>query len=211
MLPAIVDISAWSSWAALGSGAAVAALVAGGGLMVGRWRGRPRMHMKLSTDEELPWDLILHLVEEHNHARAEKGEPPEELTDDLLAQLVARLPVIPDRPESKEDREYRLGGGAEKRTSRRRWGNPTDILLRTYLWEGDTHGLVVNRSTGGLGIYIDREVPADTSLQVRAVEAPHYIPSIWAEVRHCRKVGKGWFLGCQFSDEVPWNVRVWFG
>ena len=37
------------------------------------------------------------------------------------------------------------------------------------------------------------------------------VQAVRAEVRHCRKVGKGFLLGCQFSDDVPWNARVWFG
>jgi hypothetical protein len=102
-------------------------------------------------------------------------------------------------------------GGNERRTGGRRWGNPTDVRLRSPLWEGQQHGLVVNRSTGGLGIFADREIPLGTLVQVRAVEAPFYVNPAQAEVRHCRKVGKGFFLGCQFCGDVPWNTRVWFG
>jgi hypothetical protein len=46
---------------------------------------------------------------------------------------------------------------------------------------------------------------------VRAVEAPAYVPPVLAEVRHSLKVGEGASLGCQFSADVPWNIRVWFG
>jgi len=31
------------------------------------------------------------------------------------------------------------------------------------------------------------------------------------ECRHCRKVGNGFFIGCEYSEEIPWNVRAWFG
>ena len=70
---------------------------------------------------------------------------------------------------------------------------------------------MVNRSTGGLGIFADQEVPAGTPLKIRAVEAPSYVPMVRIEVRHCLKVGKGYILGCEFSEDVPWNARVWFG
>ena len=57
----------------------------------------------------------------------------------------------------------------------------------------------------------DKEVPAGTTVKFRAAEAPGNVPAIEAEVRHCRKVGKGFLFGLQFNDEIPWNVRVWFG
>jgi hypothetical protein len=110
-----------------------------------------------------------------------------------------------------EDREFVLVGGEERRNGGRRWGNPTDIYLLSPLWSGRLHGLVVNRSTGGLGIYFDEEVPPNTRLRVRAMEAPPHVPVVRAEVRYCLKAGKGFLLGCQFSEDVPWNVRVWFG
>jgi hypothetical protein len=113
--------------------------------------------------------------------------------------------------ELPEDREFQLVGGTERRAGHRRWGNPTEVHLFSPLWAGHVHGLVVNRSTGGLGIFLDKEVPPGTPLQARAAEAPSYVPAVQAEVRHCRKVGKGFFLGCQFSEDVPWNARVWFG
>jgi hypothetical protein len=110
-----------------------------------------------------------------------------------------------------EDREFVLVGGEERRTGGRRWGNPTDVYLLSSLWSGRLHGLVVNRSTGGLGIYADEEVPPNTRLRVRAMEAPPHVPAVRAEVRYCLKVGKRFLLGCQFSEDIPWNARVWFG
>jgi hypothetical protein len=71
--------------------------------------------------------------------------------------------------------------------------------------------VIVNRSTGGLGIFADREVPRGTILQVRAAEASSSTSWVRAEVRHSRKVGKGYLFGCQFSEDIPWNIRVWFG
>jgi hypothetical protein len=48
-------------------------------------------------------------------------------------------------------------------------------------------------------------------MHVRAAEAPPYVPAILVDVRHSLKVGKGFLLGCQFTTDVPWNIRVWFG
>jgi hypothetical protein len=73
------------------------------------------------------------------------------------------------------------------------------------------HGLVINRSTGGLAILLQQEVPAGTSVEVRSVEAPRSVPFIKLEVSHCLKAGGLFLIGCQFCEEVPWHVRVWFG
>ena len=50
-----------------------------------------------------------------------------------------------------------------------------------------------------------------TTVHIRPGEAPSYIPAVEAEVKHCRKAGKNFVIGCQFRGELPWNVRVWFG
>jgi hypothetical protein len=202
----------WTAWVALAAGLMVMAAVISGGVMYGRWRRR-RRPIDVSWEEDLAWDQLLSMIEKHNRDRAEQGLPPDDISDELLNEMVAKLPSLPDaRPvEQPEDREFQLSGGIEKRAGKRRWGNPTEIQIRSYLWTGDVHGIVVNRSTGGLGIYTDKEVPLGTPLRVRAVEAPASIPVARAEVRHSRRIGRGYFLGCKFVDEVPWNVRVWFG
>ena len=98
-----------------------------------------------------------------------------------------------------------------RRSGRRRWGNPIEVHLYSSLWVGYLHGLVVNRSTGGLGVYADKYVSPGISLSIRAVDAPVTVPAIWAKVRHCRRVDQGYFLGCVLRGRVPRNVRVWFG
>jgi hypothetical protein len=30
-------------------------------------------------------------------------------------------------------------------------------------------------------------------------------------VRHSRAAGKLWLTGCEYDEDVPWNVKVWFG
>jgi hypothetical protein len=207
---ATTGVTLWTTLVPVGAGAVVTSLVIGSAVVLGRWRRRLADD---SQEEDLPWEVLLHLLEEHNQRRAAAGLPPEQATPEVVGELLAKLPSLPDaRPlDLPEDREFLALGGDERRAGRRRWGNPTGVHLRSSLWYGELYGLVVNRSTGGLGIYADREVPPDTPLQVRAAEAPAGVPAVRLEVRHCRKVGKGFFVGCQFSDDIPWNVRVWFG
>jgi hypothetical protein len=209
---ATLDIGNWTTWAALGTGVVVTSLVLSGGVMYGR-RRRRRRQFDAWFEEDMPWDVIKDMLEKHNRALDSAGMPPEDVTEELLGQLIKSLPAVPNaRPlDTPEDYDFQLAGGVDRRSNHRRWGNPTEVNLRSVMWDGNQHGLIVNRSTGGLGIYTDKKVPLTTAVRVGAVDAPAYVPWAMAEVRHCRKVGKGFFLGCQFNDEIPWHVRVWFG
>ncbi len=199
----------WTSWTALGAGALATALVLGSARVYGRWRHRLS---HASREEDLPWEKLLSLIEQRNRERAAAGLPPDEPTEKELDQLLAMLPALPDpRPvELPEDRDFELVGAAERRAGRRRWGNPTEVLLVSDSVES-IHGIVVNRSTGGVGIYADRKIQPGTFVTVRATEAPRSIRSVLVEVRHCLKVGGGFLLGCRFAHDIPWNARVWFG
>ncbi len=196
--------------AAAGRRALAASLVLGSAGVYRRWRQRLSF---ASREEDLPWDNLLVLVEKRNRERATAGLPPEEASEQELDQLLERLPRVsaPKPVELPEDREFKAVGGPERRAGRRRWGNPTEVNIISTVGVERVHGIVVNRSTGGLGIFADHEIPAGTLVSIRAVEAPAYVPSVFAEVRHCLKVGKGFVLGCQFRTEIPWKIRVWFG
>ena len=188
-----------TTWAPVGAGAVVTALVIGSAVFYERWRRRPA---RASREEDLPYQYLLGLLEEHNRNRAKVGLPPEQPTNEVLDQLMAKLPDLPDPTwELPEDREFLALGGSERRTGRRRWGNPTEVHLHSSPWYFPRHGLVVNRSTGGLGLYTDKEVAPGTSLEVRPVEAPAEVPAIRVEVRHCRPCGKGFIIGCQFTED----------
>jgi hypothetical protein len=206
------DVTHWTTWVVVGAGIVVMFLVIGFTRTYRRWRRRRRLG-DAAWEEDLDWQALLSLLEKRNRERAAAGLPPDRVTDEELAQLVASMPAVPDANpvELPEDREFRLVGGNERRAGRRRWGNPIEVHLFSSLWTDHLHGLVVNRSTGGLAIFADKEVPADTPLQVRPAEAPSYVPAVKTEVRHCLKAGRAFVLGCQFIEEVPWNARVWFG
>jgi hypothetical protein len=201
----------WSTWAALAAGALVSCLVFGTSAIFGRWR-KQRLS-EASREEDLPWEEFQALLDQRNQDREAAGLPPEEATPEELEQILAKLPALADpRPlELPEDREFKLVEGSERRAGYRRWGNPTQVLAKPRGSEDELHGLVVNRSTGGLGILADKEVAPGSFVSVRAVDAPSYVPSVWVEIRHCLKAGRGFVLGCQFCSEIPWNVRVWFG
>jgi hypothetical protein len=204
------DFAYWTTWLVLGVGSTVAGLV----FVTLRRYGAWRRLANYSREEDLPWDQLLDLLRDCERelaaSHADKNLPPEQ----LLALLVARLPAESPRTRGDvppEERQYLRRGGAEKRSGRRRWGNPTSVYLASPLLPHRLHGIVINRSTGGLGIFLDQKVQPGALIEVRAVDAPGYLPSVEVEVKYCRKVRRQVFIGCQFCEPIPWNIRVWFG
>jgi hypothetical protein len=201
----------WSTAVALLVGSMVASLVY---VTLRRYALRRRLAIS-SKEEDLPWEVLLDLLRTREREMAASGAPPDkELPpDELLALLLSQLPAMSGRRLQDIPLEERqaLENGAERRTGRRRWGNPTRVLLTSPLLPGPVNGIVINRSTGGLGIFVDQAVQPDTHVEVRAVEAPGYVPSAEVEIKYCRKVRGQFMLGGQFRAEIPWNVRVWFG
>jgi hypothetical protein len=98
----------------------------------------------------------------------------------------------------------------ERRAEERRWGNSVPLLIAGPFPE-PVAGAVANRSSGGLGILMDRPLEPDTIMTVRTVEAPAHVPWVRVRVRHRHPSGKQWLVGCQFDETVPWTVLVWFG
>jgi hypothetical protein len=198
-------------------------LVPGVGLMVagsvyvvlGYIRRRVRRGHGGSREEDLSWQDLLASLRRRRRERekaglsADEDLPPEELFKELLAGLPAD--ALRQPAAAVEDLFFQTQGGVEKRAGRRRWGNPTEVHVILPVGPSRVHGLVINRSTGGLAILVQQEVSAGTSIKVHSVEAPRSVPFIEMEVCHCRKAGRLFLIGCQFCEDVPWNVRVWFG
>src|SRR5262245_5614909 len=165
----------WTTGAAVVAGAVVTSLVIAFAVFYERWRRRRLT--TASREEDLPWKELLVKPEELNRDRARVGLPPAEPTREVFDQYLKSMPAVPTPVwELPEDREFLELFGNDRRSGQRRWGNPTEVHLYSALWFLHLHGLVVNRSTGGLGIYADREVPPGTSVDVRAVEAPASVP-----------------------------------
>jgi hypothetical protein len=213
------DVAHRATLVAVGIGLAVACVVY---LVLSRVKAQ-RRQLALSSGD-LPWPELLELLRARHLELVDAGTfeetlPPDELLILLMSRLPAkrrrRKPVVPP-----EEREYLASGGADRRSSIRRWGTPTEVYFmpvspytqRLYLPpEFSSSGMVINRSEGGLAIFVDQEVEPTKILMVRALEAPNYVPTVQIEVKHCRKLRGKFLLGCQFTEEVPWNVMAWFG
>jgi hypothetical protein len=58
---------------------------------------------------------------------------------------------------------------------------------------------------------VHRPMGPGAVLAMRPADAPADVPWVHLEVRHCRRKGAMWYLGCKFSEELPWNVVLLFG
>jgi len=204
------DFADWTTWLVVGVGFAVAVLVF---VLLSRFR---RRRLALATEqEELPWERLLEQLRKRHHDFAGSGSPTDEDVppEQVLAMLLAQRPGKPNGRATAVSPEVRamLEKGGDRRSSRRRWGNPTEVYLNSPLLAGQLRGMVINRSAPGLAIFVNREVPPGTTLAIRAVEAPNNLPPVEVAVKYCRRTKRNFIIGCHAPQEIPWNIRGWFG
>ena len=109
-------------------------------------------------------------------------------------------------------RPRRAESGRDKRGSLRRGGEPIPVFVSNNLVPGEPmQGMVLNRSRGGLCLSIPQPVEVDQTLAVRTGHFPEDLASVQLRVRHCQQTRDGWRIGCQFVQELPWNVILMFG
>lgn len=102
----------------------------------------------------------------------------------------------------------------DRRKAVRRADRPTPIRVAgAPRGDGRTadEGLVTDRSSRGLCFASERRYAIGTGLFVRAEGAPAETPWVAVTVRNCRDAGEYFLLGCEFQEEVPWNVLLLFG
>jgi serine/threonine protein kinase len=100
----------------------------------------------------------------------------------------------------------------ERRASPRRKGNLIPVQVADSLGKDETvHGWVLDRSAGGLGLVLRAALEIGTVVKVRP-ERPG-TPAPWVQVRviHCRRESVRWRVGCQFVEQLGWDVRGLFG
>jgi hypothetical protein len=190
----------WVVWASLGIGVLISGLV----FFVGRFVRPPRLR-KWGNEDNLPWEQLLELMKErygHGKSPADEELSPDQLMELLLSQVPAGA-VVPQG--------VNWTNGHERRRSRRRSANPVEVLVMSPLQEKLARGVVVNRSTGGMAIMTDAPFDTGAVLSVRPVEAPKGVGYAHLYVRHSQKKSRFWVLGCEYRDDTPWNVKVWFG
>jgi hypothetical protein len=72
-------------------------------------------------------------------------------------------------------------------------------------------GWVINRSSRGIGLIVDRPVVPGRVFLVRPSQAPVGTPRVEASVRWCIKRPDHHEIGCQFTDPLPPSLLLQFG
>jgi len=104
------------------------------------------------------------------------------------------------------------GKSSEHRSAVRRAGNPIAVQLTDVECHGSPKaGLVVDRSTRGLGLALDRPLIVNTLLNVRAANAPAGTGWVKLRVRNCRRIKGRYRVGAEFVQTPPWSVLLLFG
>jgi hypothetical protein len=103
-------------------------------------------------------------------------------------------------------------GPDERRRSVRRVGVPTAVqIIDPKKPKKPIEGYVLDRSSGGLRLAMEKPFSTGATLQVRPVNAPEESPWINIIIRNCREVGDYFEVGCQFLEELPWHLLLLFG
>lgn len=100
----------------------------------------------------------------------------------------------------------------ERRRSSRRLGVPTAIqLVDPKKPKRVLGGFVLDRSSGGLRLALEKPYPTGSTLQVRPTSAPAESPWVGIIIRSCKETGDYFEIGCQFQEELPWHLLLMFG
>lgn len=188
----------WETWVVIGVGVGVTTC---GFVVTLRWLAMDDPPPRLRGLEPVPRSKLRSLV---RRLRWRRPEPvPHVLTADrpTVDEMAIML-------ESMVDEAVKVH--KEMRNSPRRWGDPREVRIKLPD-ERRLCGVVINRSEGGVALLLDEKFALDLVVAVRATEAPADVPWINVQVRHCRKAGRNWLVGCQYQESPPWNVLVWFG
>jgi hypothetical protein len=103
-------------------------------------------------------------------------------------------------------------GPDERRRSVRRVGIPTAVqIIDPKKPKKKIGGYVLDRSSGGLRLAMEKPFSTGATLQVRPVNAPEESPWIDIIIRSCRDVGDYFETGGQFLEELPWHLLLLFG
>jgi hypothetical protein len=103
--------------------------------------------------------------------------------------------------------------GPEKRAAFRRRDSVVEIMVVTPDLKQNMpeRAFVVDRSTTGLGIMIERDYPIGAMLAIRPSSAPETVPWVEVEVRSCTPHDHAFRLGCQFVVVPEWGILLQFG
>lgn len=102
----------------------------------------------------------------------------------------------------------------ERRRSIRRGGLPTPIMVvdsKAGKRAKAAEAYVLDRSTGGLRLALEKAVPVGSLLLAKPGNAPDGFEWVKITIRNCREVGDYFEVGCQFETDLELNRLLMFG
>lgn len=105
----------------------------------------------------------------------------------------------------------------ERRRAVRRTGLPTPIYIidptekKGWRKHGPTEGYILDRSSGGLRLALQKAPSVGSSFLARPSNAPDTFPWVTVIVKSCREVGDYFEVGCQFESEMELGRLLMFG
>jgi len=102
----------------------------------------------------------------------------------------------------------------ERRRAIRRGGLPTPILIvdpKAGRRAKAMEAYVLDRSTGGLRLAVEKPVNVGGTLLAKPGNAPDGFEWVRVLIRNCREVGDYYEVGCQFETELELNRLLMFG
>jgi hypothetical protein len=114
--------------------------------------------------------------------------------------------------ESKANTDDGSRSFGERRNGLRRSGSSIRVRVADAEYHEIGMAWVMDRSTGGIGLYMEEPLEPGTVVRVRPEGAGDVAGWIPVTVRSCQK-GEAdfWKLGCQFERTPPWSVLLLFG
>jgi hypothetical protein len=102
----------------------------------------------------------------------------------------------------------------ERRRSIRRGGLPTPILVvdsKGGRKAKASEAYVLDRSTGGLRLALEKPVQVGSILLTKPGNAPEGFDWVKVTIRNCREVGDYFEVGCQFESDLELGRLLMFG
>jgi hypothetical protein len=123
---------------------------------------------------------------------------------------------LPQSPVGSADWESPMSSARhdERRLSIRRTGLPTPILVveaRSGRSGQASEAYVLDRSSGGLRLALEKSYGVGTLLLARPSNAPEGFQWVKVVVKSCREVSDYFEVGCQFESELELSRLLMFG
>jgi len=102
----------------------------------------------------------------------------------------------------------------ERRRSIRRGGLPTPIIVvdsKSGRKAKASEAYVLDRSSGGLRLALERPVQVGSTLLAKPGNAPEGFEWVKVQIRNCREVGDYYEVGCQFETDLELSRLLMFG